>query len=74
MKKVGGPTMNDTPWDSISSSAASGDHFAINTVVIPAAAGTRMPLSRPDTWANGAGISTTSRSVIPWTSAMLAAL
>ena len=60
MKNVGGPIMNVTRSRSISVSAARGSHRSINTTRIPAAAGNSTPFSVPDTWARGAGISTTS--------------
>ena len=47
-KNVGGPIMNDTRSRSMRSSAIDGDHRSSSTVVIPAAAATRMPFSRPE--------------------------
>ena len=74
MKNVGGPTMNVTRSRSMRSTASAGSHLAISTVPIPAAPGTHTPFCRPDTWARGAGMSTTSVGVSSCTSIISRAL
>ena len=61
-KNVGGPTMKVTRSCSMRSSAASGSQRRMSTLVNGTAPGSVTPLSRPLTWASGAGISTTSSS------------
>ena len=70
MKNVGGPAMNETRSSRTSPSAASGSKRRMSTARIPAAPGTSTPLSSPEMWAMGAGISTTSSGPRPWTSAI----
>ena len=60
MKKVGGPAMNVTRSRSTSDSACSGSKRRTSTARMPVAPGTSTPLSRPETWAIGAGINTAS--------------
>ena len=66
-KKTGGAPMNDTRSSSMRRTPSSGSHAAMSTVGIPAVAGMSTPLSRPDTCANGAGMSTASPGPSPCT-------
>ena len=57
--------MNDTRSSSMRRRPSSGSHAAMRTVGIPAVAGMSTPLSRPDTCASGAGMSTASPAPEP---------
>ena len=70
MKKVGGPARNEIRSRATSASACSGSKRRTSTERIPAAPGTRTPLSRPEMWAIGAGISTASDGPRPCTRAI----
>ncbi len=48
----------------------SASHFSISTTVMAAVPGTRIELSRPDTWARGDGMRATSSGVSPWARVM----
>ena len=73
MKKVGGPAMNVTRSCSTSDRACSGSKRRTSTARIPEAPGTSTPLSSPETWAIGAGISTASAGPSPCTRVISAA-
>ena len=69
-KKVGGPAMNEMRSRATSASACSGSKRRTRTERMPAAPGTSTPLSSPEMWAIGAGISTASLGPSPWTRAI----
>ena len=73
-KNVGGPIMNVMRSASMIRSASSGSQRAMSTTFIGTTPGSSTPLSKPDTWARGAGISTASSSRNPCTRAISAAL
>ena len=66
-KNVGGPIMNVTRCRSISWSACSGSQRAMSTAFMPPTPATVTAFWRPEMWASGAGISTTSSAVSPCT-------
>ena len=70
MKKVGGPARKEMRSRATSASACSGSKRRTRTERRPAAPGTRTPLSSPEMWAIGAGISTASAGPRPWTRAI----
>ena len=61
MKKVGGPAMNEMRSSRHQRQRPSGSKRRTSTARMPAAPGTSTPLSRPEMWAMGAGMSTASR-------------
>ncbi len=66
-KKVGGPAKKLTRSRATKPRASPGSNRRTNTARRPAAPGTSTPLSSPEIWAMGAGISTASRFPRPWT-------
>ena len=66
--------MKLAPYWPASRTPRSASHFSISTTFMAAVPGTRMELSRPDTWARGEGISATSSAVSPWARVMDRAL
>ena len=70
MKKVGGPARKEMRSRATRASACSGSKRRTRTERRPAAPGTRTPLSSPEMWAIGAGISTASAGPRPWTRAI----
>ena len=70
MKKVGGPAKKEMRSRATRASACSGSKRRTRTERSPAAPGTRTPLSSPEMWAIGAGISTASAEPSPWTLAI----
>ena len=70
MKKVGGPARNEILSLATRASACSGSKRRTRTDRSPAAPGTSTPLSSPEMWAIGAGISTASAGPRPCTRAM----
>ena len=70
MKKVGGPARKEMRSRATNSSACSGSKRRTRTERRPAAPGTRTPLSSPEMWAIGAGISTASAGPRPCTRAI----
>ena len=73
-KNVGGPAMNVTLSRCTRSTARSGSHRSIRTTRIPATAGIKSPLKRPEMCDRGAGVSTTSAAVSPWAATSVIAL
>ena len=70
MKKVGGPARKEMRSRADQASACSGSKRRTRTERRPAAPGTRTPLSSPEMWAIGAGISTASAGPSPCTRAI----
>ena len=73
-KYAGGPIMKVIPRSGTRRLARSASHRSMSTVRIPTSAGSSTPLSRPEMWASGAGMSTASLGRRPWASAMVRAL
>ena len=70
MKKVGGPARNEIRSRATRARACSGSKRRTGTERMPAAPGTSTPLSRPEMWAIGAGMSTASDEPRPCTRAI----
>ena len=73
-KNVGGPAMNVTRSRCTRSIARSGSQRSIRTTRMPATAGIRMPLKRPEMCDRGAGVSTVSAAVSPCAATSVIAL
>ncbi len=73
-KYTGGPIIKVIPRSGTRRLARSASHRSMSTVRIPTVAGSSTPLSSPEMWASGAGMSTASLGRRPWASAMVRAL
>ena len=69
-KKVGGPARKLICSRATSRNASAGSNRRTSTARMPAAPGTRIPLSTPAMCAIGAGMRTASREPRPWTPAI----